>query len=561
MPTVEYGSWRAVQFPPDGHTPTQAHQGPVVILLVEKDMPLLPILALFLAWPAQAGEKCALSGTVVNSVTGQPLNKVELELTPVDREATHVAVTTSDEKGRFAMVDLEPGRYHLHGQRNGYLDVPYGARRAGGDGTTVQLEGGQALEGLEFKLIPAGVIAGTIRDGDGEPLEDAVVTIARFKHEYSRDDVQDSDTANTDDRGEYRFRGLAPGKYYIGAERKPGGWDKVDHSANAGPSETSVPSFYPGVADASLATPISVSEGAQVEGIDIRLLRSRVFRVSGRVVNAPASGRLNVILSDPRNAGMTNYSLRTSTKNAAGDFELRGVPPGSYMLIVMGPRTRGRVAVEVGAADVDHVSVTLTAGADIKGRVIVEGEKKPGGLSFAFIANGDGYSGQVAEDGTFTVANLVPDHYVVSLWGLPRGFYCKSGRAGETDVLTDGLTVTAAGVPPLEVVIASDGGLLKGVVLDINQQPVAGATILLAPDRRSRLDLFKSTTSDQHGHYEVASIAPGDYKLFAWEDVEAEAWLEADFLKDYEKQGQKITLQPTARVAVDLSLATRPHAQ
>jgi hypothetical protein len=110
-------------------------------------------------------------------------------------------------------------------------------------------------------------------------------------------------------------------------------------------------------------------------------------------------------------------------------------------------------------------------------------------------------------------------------------------------------------------VVASDGGAVEGVALDKNQQPAAGATIVLVPDRRSRMDLFKSTTSDQNGHYEIASIPPGDYKLFAWDDIEPDAWNDPDFLKDYEKQGEKTTLEAKMRATVNLHLGARPDTQ
>jgi hypothetical protein len=81
--------------------------------------------------------------------------------------------------------------------------------------------------------------------------------------------------------------------------------------------------------------------------------------------------------------------------------------------------------------------------------------------------------------------------------------------------------------------------------------------ILLAPDRRSRADLFKSTTSDQNGRYEFAAIALGNYKLFAWEDVEPEAWEDSGF-PDYEKPGEKVVLDPGARASIDRHLAALP---
>src|ERR1019366_7296155 len=145
-------------------------------------------------------------------------------------------------------------------------------------------------------------------------------TVASFPHRNGSPQVQGSDSTDTDDRGEYRFRGLAAGKYYIGVELKTSGWDGVDHSAGAGPMEPSVPTVYPGVTDIGAAAPVEVSTGRRVTGIDVTLLRSRVFRVSGRVVNAPAAGRLTVVLFEAKNAGMRDYNIRTSTKDATGKF-------------------------------------------------------------------------------------------------------------------------------------------------------------------------------------------------------------------------------------------------
>ena len=533
---------------------------PAATLLLENSMSPLLILALFLPWQNQPSEKCSLSGTVVNSVTGEPLNKVDLRLEPLNRQATHVAVTKSDAGGRFALVDLDPGSYRLIGNRNGYFEMSYGARRPDSDGSLVRLEKGQSLNGLNFKLTPSAVISGTVRDSDGEPLEGAHVILAHFTYRYGRPRVEGCDSTDTDDRGEYRFRGLAAGKYYVGVEPKSPGWDRVDHSASAGPSETSVPTVYPGVTDLAAAAPIEVSTGRRVTGIDVTLLRSRVFRVSGRVVNAPAAGRLTVVLFEAKNAGMRDYNIRTSTKDATGNFEFRGVPPGSYELTVGEQSLRGRAPVVVSASDLEDIRVPLSPGAEIKLRIITEGADKPNvsGLDVFLTADGrSGFGPGLRETDRLTVRNVPPDHYDLKLGGLPREFYVKTARAGETDVLADGLTVTGAGTIDIAIAVSSDGGAVQGVVRDQNQQPVSGATILLAPDRRSRADLFESTTSDQNGHYEFAAIAPGNYQLFAWEDVEPKAWEDPDFLKDYEKQGEKMVLEPGARSTVDLHLAIR----
>jgi Carboxypeptidase regulatory-like domain len=129
--------------------------------------------------------------------------------------ATHAAVTKSDAEGRFSLVDLDPGSYHLIAKRNGYLETPYGAHRSGGNGTILRLDPGQNLYHLQLKLAPAAVIAGTVRDSDGELLEGAHVTLSRFTYEYGGS-AEDENSTETDDRGEYRFSGLTAGKYYVG---------------------------------------------------------------------------------------------------------------------------------------------------------------------------------------------------------------------------------------------------------------------------------------------------------------------------------------------------------
>jgi hypothetical protein len=75
---------------------------------------------LLLAPAAFAQEKpaelCAISGTVVNSVTGEPVGKVA-----ITAESEHVLFTTTDAAGHFSLEGVPPGRYGLSGQRSGFL--------------------------------------------------------------------------------------------------------------------------------------------------------------------------------------------------------------------------------------------------------------------------------------------------------------------------------------------------------------------------------------------------------------------------------------------------------
>lgn len=527
-------------------------------------MPPLLIPALLLLQQGPPPEMCSLSGTVVDSVTGAPLNKVELRLEPLDRQAAHVAAARSDTGGRFAMVNLSPGIYRLRGRRNGYLETAYGARTPGRNGSLLRLAAGQSLDRIGLKLVPAAVIAGTVWDSDGEPLAGAHVVLARFTYLYGRGRVESFAGTDTDDRGEYRFSGLAAGRYYVSVEPGLPEADPVDHSPPSGPREQPVPTLYPGVPGLPQAAPVETSAGRQTTGIDVTLLRSRVFRVSGRVLGAPPAGRITLALRDRQNAGVRDYDLQTSTRGAAGDFEFRDVPPGSYDLIAA--HGFARVPVTVGASDVEGVRVALAPGAEVRLSFVPENAAdKPdlSGLSFFLTADGrSGFTSLPFQRDRFSRRDVPPGHYTLKLSGsLLQRFYVKSARAGDADVLADGLAVEGPGAIDIRVVLASGGAALEGLVRDADHNPVSGATVLLVPARSERPDLFKSTTSDQNGRYEFTAIAPGSYRVFAWEDVEPGIWNDPGFLENSGEGGGKAELEANARAVLHLPLAHLPDRE
>ena len=121
-------------------------------------IPLL--LALWFAPQEKPPEKATLSGTVVNSVTREPLARATVLAEP--GPGSPAASTTTDDKGRFELVALEPGQYHLKARRNGYQETYYGARRVDSKGTAISLEPAQDAKHLEIRLLPYAVVAGTV---------------------------------------------------------------------------------------------------------------------------------------------------------------------------------------------------------------------------------------------------------------------------------------------------------------------------------------------------------------------------------------------------------------
>jgi hypothetical protein len=207
-------------------------------------MTLWLLLAFFLAPQDKALEKCTLSGSAVSSVSGEPLNHVEVSAEPVGGGAH--ATTTTDTKGNFTLADLVPGQYKLKGRRNGYLDSYYGARRADGSGSPITLESGSEMKDIRIKLVPFAVLAGTVRETDGEPLAGAEVEVFEVTHERGSRSIQQVDDTHTDDLGQYRMANLPPGKYYIRAA--PQGYDEdgpasEDHAQKTAPREVLLPAI------------------------------------------------------------------------------------------------------------------------------------------------------------------------------------------------------------------------------------------------------------------------------------------------------------------------------
>ena len=106
---------------------------------------------------------------------------------------------------------------------------------------------------------------------------------------------------------------------------------------------------------------------------------------------------------------------------------------------------------------------------------------------------------------------------------LPAGGYVKSMRLGNADVLNDGLHLTGPPQGLLEIVIGTNAGNIEGSVLNDRQQAVANETVVLVPDPRfrQRSDLYKVLSTDSSGRFRMPGVTPGDYKLFAWENVES----------------------------------------
>ncbi|MFQ5926248.1 MAG: carboxypeptidase regulatory-like domain-containing protein [Terriglobia bacterium] len=540
-------------------------------------------------------EKCRVEGLVVKAGTGEPLKKAQVVLRNAEgREKPYGTIT--DATGRFLRKDIEPGRYHQSVARNGYVRQQYGQRRPGRPGTILALAPGQHLRDIVFRLIPAAVITGRVYDEDGEAVPGVRVQALRYRYRRGQRQLLPAGQAASNDLGEYRLYGLAPGQYHVSATYTRGlrwitGGGAIGSDESAA-DEGYAPTYYPGTTDAGRAIPVAVRSGDEVRAIDFTLLPTRTVRLRGRVFNAITGrpGRGAMLRLMPRESGVWGgFGSRESVQDAEGAFEIRGVRPGSYTLLALwfydNKRYSARVPLEVGTRDIEGINLVISRGVELAGRLRVEGFVQP--LTSApragatqSLAQGKtegqleltevrvslqprdptpmgGASASVKVDGTFVLQNVAQDDYRIRVWGAPRDFYLKAARLGGDDVLEEGLSVSG-GQPPdsLELLLSPGAGRIDGQVWNEDQQPFSGALVVLVPEprRRDQAHLYKSGTTDQNGRFTLRGIRPGDYKLFAWEEVEPGAYQDAHFLRSYEERGKPVRVDEAGRLSVQLEL-------
>jgi protocatechuate 3,4-dioxygenase beta subunit len=526
-----------------------------------------------------------ISGTVRDARTGEPLRKASVVAEPVGAKNPVVASTVTNDKGQFSLQRLEPGQYRVTANRNGYLDAPYGAKPGADHGPPVTLETGHDLEGLQIRMQPWGVIAGVVRDSDGEPVSGAHMTLFRHGRTGNRPDISGVNDTETDYLGQYSFHDLAPGRYSVRLEREPPGHrlNVVDHSP---PSDTPVrrpaTTFYPRALDPAAATIIEVAAGARVTGIDMIPVETPLYKIRLHV-DVPA-GLLPRVELHYTTRGYGGTQARAIPAGPQ-DFTFVNVPPGSYTVVataaepekrdpfvislIGSPEWKARVPVQV-SADIDDLRVTVTPGAEVRGHITVEAgaEGKTASVAGRFImfesGDLDSPDAGIGEGDTFRL-RLATGHYAVNASSTIRAreLYVKSIRSGDNDIFQQGFTVSGPAEFPVEIVLGSDGASVEGLVLDQDGKPAAGATVVLvpAPELRERADAYRVTEADQTGRFQIKGIAPGESKLFAWPDVEENAWLNPAFLKPVEAQGEPVKFDPNDRRKVTIHLVRQDAGQ
>jgi hypothetical protein len=299
------------------------------------------------------------------------------------------------------------------------------------------------------------------------------------------------------------------------------------------------------------------------------------------VINTAAAAALNTsVMLTPHGGFVGPFPNRSSASESNGKFELRGVPPGSYDLVAssnFGGKTHStRQAIEIGTGNIDNLTLTIGAGVEVSGRVRIDGNASSGAssapvsLQVTLRPRENSFFGPLPtvalkEDGSFTLPDVNPDIYNLFFPGLPDGYYVKSARSSDTDVLANGLDLVNGAPGNLDVVLSPNSGQATGTVQNPKtQQPMPGATVVLIPTERERIDqqpYYKTATTDQSGTFTLKTVIPGEYKAYAWDDIEPGAYFDPDFMKAFEGKAEPVSVRESSQLNLQLTLLPADSAQ
>jgi protocatechuate 3,4-dioxygenase beta subunit len=486
--------------------------------------------------PPRDGQRAApagtarISGRVVAGDTGRGVSRAHVSVSGEALDKPRSVRT--DARGRFDIAELPEGRYTLSAHREPYVYAVWGQKRPHAAGKKIDLGPRQHLEGIELPMLRGGVITGRVVDETGEPVAGISVEAQRsvFADGVRRPRAMRS--AGTDDLGQFRLWGLAPGDYLVraGHEGSYAAYERRDTR------DEFAPTYFPSTLDPAAAQRIRVSRGHEVSGVTLALLTSRTVHVSGSIVTSDGRAAPDAHLMVEHSSAGTSMSWGGLVQ-ADGSFELRNMSAGSFTLWasvkVNGRDERAKHVVTVtGEDDVAGLTLVTLPRITIQGQVIFDGTRgtrPPADLSVTALPAAEGQymsyaTARVQEDGTFELQCERGTPLIIVAQSSSRDWTIRSVQHGAADMTDAHVEFRGGDDHSILLVTMTDGvTALSGDVSDNTGRPVSDYTVLVFPEAGSpsaRLRWHNSSTPDQAGRYELRGLPPGRYVAAAVEDME-----------------------------------------
>ena len=538
--------------------------------------------------PAQTGT-AVIRGRVFAADSGRPLRRARIVLQAPELGGENRTTSTGAD-GKYEIKDLPAGRYDVLVSRSGYLRLRYGQRRPFEQGKPLQVLDRQAVENVNFTLPRMSVITGRVFDEAAEPIAGVRVLAMRSAFYEGRRrllPVAGGPLATTDDAGQYRILGLAPGAYYVMADLREtwtvtdGGVDRVMGYA---------PTYYPGTPSVADAGRVTVGVGQEVSNTDLGLVPGRAGTISGIAQDSqgrPLAGRQVNLAQEYRGPGfgMVFQGGAGSPVAPDGTFTIKHVAPGDYTLQVRGAVEIGGVSVQeaasapvvVGDSDVENVVLQTSSGWSISGQFTTDTGAPPNAPRDRFrvtprplsagqapLGQGPGGpgnpdGGRVRDDWTFLAPGVYGPATIRA--SVPDGWIVKT-------ILQDGRDVTdtpfemrsGETLSRIQIVVSNRVNGVSGQLADDKGAPLLdGSVIVFAADAEKWSEdsrFVRIARPDQEGKFQIRGLPPGDYLAVAVDYVEDGMWNDPEYLESIRRYGRKVTLGEADAQTLALKLVT-----
>jgi hypothetical protein len=548
--------------------------------------------------PVASPAWATVSGTVVAAASGAPLAGARIGLTPGVGGAPNAGGAYTDSQGRFTLDEVPAGQHTLYVTQPQFVSTVYGAATPADPGTPVTLTSGQHLSDLKIAMVKGAAISGTVIDQNGQPLPGVQVTARAYRWTARGRELVAPRTptifgpATTNELGEYRTYGLAPGDYIVQAavQGAPSTamplTTQADVDAASKPSSMAAgippprvevmytPVFYPNTPDSASAQTVRLRAGDdQVLNFQFRLVATATVSGIVRTPDGSAPNRLGLNLTQNDSLAAPRSHFGSTESNGA--FTIRGIPPGRYVLTTSGASTQSIAPARTftGAVELfvdrdltgvvlDLVSMATVTG-HVRGEMTVALRQPTVRISLSplpgtVVPPNLARSVAIAADNSFSIPNVPPGRYRFELTGpnnivKPR---TASQRVQGIETVDSGLVVKGGETIDVDVELVTSEATVGGRLRDRRGQPVTSPYVVLfakdagswtPPSRR----IF-GVRPDQNGRYLFPDVPAGDYLVTTLAGVEAGEWFDPAVLAKLAAAASSVTVRRGDKLEIDL---------
>ena len=511
-----------------------------------------------------------LRGHVLAADTGLPLRKAQVRIMAGDIRENRVATTDAD--GRFEFTDVRAGRYTIQASKGSYVGLAYGQQRPTDAPRPLQILDHQTVEKLDFSLPRGGVITGRIVDEYGEPMSDVQIAPQQYQSMQGRRTLMPTGRqATTDDIGEFRLFGLAPGQYYLSATwRAAGAMNNEERIAYA-------PMYFPGTDNPAQAQRLTLAVGQQISDIVMALKPIRATRVSGTATLSDGRPMTGSVMAMQTTTGFGFNMSSAGPIRPDGTFTLNGLAPGEYTLRAQsfgpaGPSAEtGSVKIVAAGDDIADVHIVGAKPSTLSGRIVIDpaaGAQLPQSLQIMPMPTEPGQMpmgmmpGRMAEDGTFEMKSA-PGRMRLQTMGPMAGMVVRAIRLNGTDITDAGVDVKPnEDISGLEIELTNKVTVISGLVTNARGETVKDySAIAFAQDKEKwkGFGRYQSTgRPDQDGRFRISGLPPSDYYVVAVEKIEPGQMTDPEFLDAIRIRAIPITIREGETRTLDLKISQVP---